>query len=163
MEQVEHIGFRMRYFNQCMKRLVDQKNRAREEIYGISMADGWILHYLNRHAGKEVFQKNIETDMHIKKSALTQQLNELEARGLIKRSISEHDSRYKCIARTEKALEIHQQIMDEIEEHEQLIRKDIDEKELAVFSRVLDQMIQNISGETEPVRRPEWMCKNDSV
>lgn len=153
MDHTDHIGFRMRYFNQCMKRLVEKKNRAREETYGMSMTDGWILRYLNEHDGEEVLQKNIETDLHIKKSALTQQLNEMEAYGLIRRSISEHDSRYKCISRTEKAMEIHQQIMDEIEEHERLMRKGIDEKDLAVFSQVLDQMIQNISGEPEPVRK----------
>ena len=112
MDHTDHIGFRMRYFNQCMKRLVEKKNRAREETYGMSMTDGWILRYLNEHDGEEVLQKNIETDLHIKKSALTQQLNEMEAHGLIRRSISEHDSRYKCISRTEKAMEIQQQIMD---------------------------------------------------
>lgn len=163
MDKTEHFGYRMRYFNQCMKRRIDQKNRAREETYGISMTDGWILRYLNEHDGQEVLQKNIETDLHIKKSALTQQLNEMEARGLIRRSISEHDSRYKCISRTGKAIEIHQQIMEEIEEHEQLMKKGIDEKDLEVFSRVLDQMIKNISGEPETVHRPEWMCKNDSL
>lgn len=163
MDKTEHFGYRMRYFNQCMKRRIDQKNRAREETYGISMTDGWILRYLNEHDGQEVLQKNIETDLHIKKSALTQQLNEMEARGLIRRSISEHDSRYKCISRTEKAIEIHQQIMEEIEEHERLMKKGIDEKDLEVFSRVLDQMIKNISGEPETVHRPEWMCKNDSL
>ena len=149
MEKSDHIGYRMRYFNQCMKRLVDQKNREREENYGMSMTDGWILRYLHEHEGEEVFQKNIETDLHIKKSALTQQLNEMEAHGLIRRSISKHDSRYKCISRTEKAMEIHQQIMDEIEEHEKLMRKGIDEEDLEVFSRVLDHMIQNISEEPE--------------
>lgn len=149
MDKTDHIGYRMRYFNRCMKRLIDQKNRAREETYGMSMTDGWILRYLHEHEGEEVFQKNIETDLHIKKSALTQQLNEMEAHGLIRRSISKHDSRYKCISRTDKALEIHQQIMDEIEEHEKLMRKGIDEEDLAVFSRVLDHMIQNISEEPE--------------
>ena len=149
MDQTDHIGYRMRYFNRCMQRLVDQKNRAREETYGMSMTDGWILRYLHEHEGEEVLQKNIETDLHIRKSALTQQLNEMEAHGLIRRSISKHDSRYKCISRTDKALEIHQQIMDEIEEHEKLMRKGIDEEDLAVFSRVLDHMIQNISEEPE--------------
>ena len=149
MDKTDHIGYRMRYFNRCMKRLIDQKNRAREETYGMSMTDGWILRYLHEHEGEEVFQKNIEIDLHIKKSALTQQLNEMEAHGLIRRSISKHDSRYKCISRTDKALEIHQQIMDEIEEHEKLMRKGIDEEDLAVFSRVLDHMIQNISEEPE--------------
>ena len=149
MDKTDHIGYRMRYFNRCMKRLVDQKNRERAENYGMSMTDGWILRYLHEHEGEEVFQKNTETDLHIKKSALTQQLNEMEAHGLIRRSISKHDSRYKCISRTDKALEIHQQIMDEIEEHEKLMRKGIDEEDLAVFSRVLDHMIQNISEEPE--------------
>ncbi|MDD7643528.1 MAG: MarR family transcriptional regulator [bacterium] len=153
MDHTEHIGYRMRYFNQCMKRLIDQKKRVREATYGMSMTDSWILRYLDEHEGQEVLQKNIETDLHIKKSALTQHLNEMESNGLIRRSISEHDSRYKCISRTEKAIEIHQQIMDEIEEHERLMRKGIDEKDLAVFSRVLDQMIENISGEPKPVHK----------
>lgn len=139
----------MRYFDRCLKRLIEQKNRVRQETYGMSMTDGWILRYLDEHAGQEVLQKNIETDLHIKKSALTQQLNEMEAKGLIRRSISQHDSRYKCISRTEKAMEIHQQVMEEIEEHERLMRKGIEEKDLEVFSRVLDQMIENISGEAE--------------
>lgn len=163
MQKTDQIGCRMHYFDQCMKRLIEQKKRVREENYGISMTDSWILRYLDEHDGEEVLQKNIETDLHIKKSALTQQLNEMEAHGLIRRSISEHDSRYKCISRTEKSMEIHRQIMEEIEEHERLMKKGIDEKDLEVFSKVLDQMIQNISGEPEPVRRPEWMCKNDSL
>jgi len=146
-----------------MKRLVDQSNRNREQTYGMSMTDGWILHYLDEHEGEEVLQKNIETDLHIKKSALTQQLNEMEAKGLIRRSISEHDSRYKCISHTQKAMEIHEQIKEEIECHERLMTKGIDDRDLAVFSRVLDQMIQNISGEPQTVHRPEWMCKNDSL
>lgn len=146
MNKTDHIGYRMRYFDRCLKRLIEQKNRARQETYGMSMTDGWILRYLDEHAGEEVLQKNIETDLHIKKSALTQQLNEMEANGLIRRSISQHDSRYKCISRTEKALEIHQQVMDEIEEHEKLMRKGIAEKDLEIFSRVLDQMIENLSG-----------------
>lgn len=163
MDRTDHIGYRMRYFNRCMKRLVDQSNRNREQTYGMSMTDGWILHYLDEHEGEEVLQKNIETDLHIKKSALTQQLNEMEAKGLIRRSISEHDSRYKCISRTQKAMEIHEQIKEEIECHERLMTKGIDDRDLAVFSRVLDQMIQNISGEPQTVHRPEWMCKNDSL
>ena len=146
MNKTDHIGYRMRYFDRCLKRLIEQKNRARQETYGMSMTDGWILRYLDEHAGEEVLQKNIETDLHIKKSALTQQLNEMEANGLIRRSISQHDSRYKCISRTEKALEIHQQVMDEIEEHEKLMRKGIAEKDLEIFSRELDQMIENLSG-----------------
>lgn len=153
----------MRYFNQCMKRRIEQKSREREENYGISMMDGWILRYLDEHSDEEVWQKNIETDLHIKKSALTQQLNELEAKGLIRRSISEHDSRYKCISRTERALEIHQHIMEEIEEHERLIKTGIDERDMEIFSRVLDQMIKNVSGEPKEVRRPDWMCKNDRI
>ena len=127
------------------------------------MMDVWILRYLDEHSGEEVWQKNIETDLHIKKSALTQQLNELEAKGLIRRSISEHDSRYKCISRTGRALEIFQDIMEEVEEHEQLIKTGIDERDMEVFSRVLDQMIKNVSGEQKKVRRPDWMCKNDRI
>ena len=163
MERGDYIGYQMRYFNQCMKQRINQKRREREENYGISMMDGWILRYLDEHSDEEVWQKNIETDLHIKKSALTQQLNELEAKGLIRRSISEHDSRYKCISRTERALEIFQDIMEEIEEHEQLIKTGIDERDLEVFSRVLDQMIKNVSGELKEVRRPDWMCKNDCI
>lgn len=157
MDKTEHIGHRMRYFNRCMKRLIDRKNNEREQTYGMSMTDGWILRYLDEHDGQEVFQKNIETDLHIKKSALTQQLNEMEAHGLIRRSISSHDSRYKCISRTEKALEIHQQIMEEIAEHERLIKKGISDEDLAVFSRVLDQMIANISEDEKPPHQPEWL------
>ncbi len=158
MDKTKHIGYRMRYFDRCMKQLIDRKNNERQQNYGMSMTDGWILRYLYEHDGQEVFQKNIETDLHIKKSALTQQLNDMEARGLIRRRISSHDSRYKCISRTEKAMEIHQEIMNEMEEHERMIKKGISEEDLAVFSRVLDQMIANISGDEKQTRRPEWLC-----
>lgn len=163
MDKTDYIGYRLRYFNQCMKRLVAKTHHERETLFDISMVDGWILRYLDEHAGQEVLQKQIETDLHIKKSALTQQLNDMEARGLIRRSISAHDSRYRCIARTEKALDIHRQIMREIEEHEQQVKRGIDPQELAVFSRVLDQMIENISDEAKPVRRPEWECRDDRI
>ncbi len=157
-DKSQHIGNRMRYFNHCIRQLISSASKEREEAYGMSMMDGWILRYLAEHEDREVFQKNIEMDLHIKKSALTQELNEMESKGLIRRSISPHDSRYKCIARTQKALEIHQQIMDEMAEHERLIKKGISPEDLAVFSRVLDTMISNVSTKQPPVRSPEWLC-----
>ena len=45
-----------------------------------------------------------------------------------------------------------------MEEHERMIKKGISEEDLAVFSRVLDQMIANISGDEKQTRRPEWLC-----
>ena len=51
LEKAEHIGFRMRYFNQCMNRLVEKKKKKKEETNRMSKTDGRILRYLNAHEG----------------------------------------------------------------------------------------------------------------
>jgi len=93
---------------------------------------------------KPIYQKDIEQYLRIRRSSATQMLNVLERNGYIVRVIPKHDARLKEIQITDSTL----LLIDVLEAHmnktECMLRKNIDESDLSVFFKVLDQLKENI-------------------
>lgn len=93
---------------------------------------------------KPIYQKDIEQYLRIRRSSATQMLNVLERNGYIVRVIAKHDARLKEIQITDSTL----LLIDVLEAHmnntECMLRKNIDESDLSVFFKVLDQLKENI-------------------
>ena len=146
------------YVSRSVKKNVEQRRCRREEGTGLPAGVGWTLHYLMEHENEEVFQKNIETDLHIGKSSLTQMLNVLEQQGMIVREISRKDSRYKSIHITDKAREFHKGIRNDINEVEEQLIKGISQEELKLFSDILERMQENMNEIMDKDNKcPDWM------
>jgi len=112
---------------------------------------------------KPIYQKDIEQYLRIRRSSATQMLNVLERNGYIVRVIAKHDARLKEIQITDSTLLLTKHdarlkeiqitdstllLIDVLEAHmnktECMLRKNIDESDLSVFFKVLDQLKENI-------------------
>ncbi len=91
-----------------------------------------------------IYQKDIEQYLRIRRSSVTQMLNVLERNGLIVRVVAQHDARLKEIQITDATLSL----IDAMEAHmnkiESMLRQNIDESDLSVFFKVLEQLKENI-------------------
>lgn len=146
-EETPHLGLEIRR----VERLMTKQRKycaAHENADRLTGMHGYLIHYLYDHRETDVFQRDLERQFSISRSAVTVTLQLMEKNGLITRESVAQDARLKRIRLTEKALELHLQIEAEIAQFEAELTKDISAEDQAAFLRVTRQMRKNLGGET---------------
>ena len=108
---------------------------------------GWMIGYLFDHQDEEIYQKDLERKFQMAPSTMTMVLQSMQAVGYIERVPVEHDARLKRIALTEAGVAFHQKAVENLHLIEERMVKDIPPEDMAIFHRVYDQMIANLSQE----------------
>lgn len=111
-----------------------------------------IMEYLLDHIDKEVYQRDLEDVLNLKRATVSGVLQTMEKNQLIERVIDSKDSRTKKIILHEKTKDIFVQNKQKLDEIEKIITKDITNKDLELFARVIDRMIENIKTNALPKR-----------
>lgn len=125
-------------------------NKLRRKIDAFSSrkafsgSQGRVLHFLLAQSG-DVFQKDIEEEYSLRPPTATVLLKKMEQNGLIRREAAENDGRFKKIIISEKAMQYKDVVMADILNLEEELTKDIPKKDLEVFFRVIEKMLDNIS------------------
>lgn len=145
-ESDEHLG---RYINQLSRDIRTAANlslcRQSIDITGEQCRlMGYITHRIL--AGEEVFQREIEREFGIRRSSATSILSRIEKDGYITRVSDNSDGRLKKILLTEKGMQLHCILEENILAVEQTISKGMTEKEREEFMRLIKTAIENLSG-----------------
>lgn len=112
----------------------------------LSGTQGKTLHFiLARGQECDVFQKDIEEEYSLRPPTATKLLKDMEKNGLIYREAVPYDARLKRIVATKKAMQYQELIHQSLEETEDRLISGISPQDLAVFFRVINQMIRNMS------------------
>ncbi len=113
-----------------------------------------VLHYiLFQSLERDIYQKDVEKEFHIRRSTATGILQILEKNGFITRKPVKQDARLKKLEPTEKAKGVRKHILGNIRYIEELLARGIPEEKLSVCREVLEQMSANLSGDEK--RREE--------
>jgi len=110
-----------------------------------TMLHGRIIKYLCEQEDQDVFQRDIETLLAIRRSTATTILKCMEKNGLITRTGVSGDARLKKLCLTDKARGLHAQITDELESTEALARCGLSTQELDCFFNVLEKVRHNFA------------------
>lgn len=94
---------------------------------------------------EDIFQKDIEEEYSIRPSTATQLLKQMEQNGLIVREPVDYDNRLKKIVVTEKALQYQDQVVADLTELEKRLIQGIPERDLEIFLKVIEKMMDNLS------------------
>lgn len=137
------IGFKIRQLSNAVKRNGEQQNQQFENR-NVSMMQRWIIGHLAHNNDRDIFQKDLEAELMIGKSTLTEILHVMEKNDLVIRKPCEVDARCKKLVLTAKAESIHVEIEQGIEEFEKKLRKNITDDELEQFFSVIDHMLENV-------------------
>lgn len=113
------------------------------ELTGVrGMVLGHIAHCNER--GEPVYQRDLETRFHIRRSSVTVLLQAMEQDGYIERHAVAKDARLKSLTATEKGLACFDDLQACIRHFEQELRQGIPPEELdavyAVIARLLDNL-----------------------
>ncbi|MEG0857762.1 MAG: MarR family transcriptional regulator [Terrisporobacter sp.] len=93
---------------------------------------------------KDIFQKDLEKGLDLKRSSISLMLNNMEKSNLIQRVPVSQDARLKKIELTDKSHKLYEKISKAIDVVENRLSKDINEDELKIFYNVLNKIRNNL-------------------
>ncbi len=104
-----------------------------------------ILKYMIEHQNEDVYQKDLENVLNLRRATVSGVLQTMEKNNLIKREIYENDVRVKKIILNEKTKSIFLKNKQKIDEIEKNIIKNISKKDLDKFTQIIDKLITNLN------------------
>lgn len=104
-----------------------------------------ILKYMIEHQNEDVYQKDLENVLNLRRATVSGVLQTMEKNNLIKREIYENDVRVKKIILNEKTKNIFLKNKQKIDEIEKNIIKNISKKDLDKFTQIIDKLIINLN------------------
>ena len=134
----------LRRVNQGIRRFIDALPKPEH----ISGAAGWILACLADHEQEEMYQRDLEKQLGICRSAISKSVAVLEKEGLLERTRVLSDDRLKKLVLTAQGRQITQQIRSDTQVLEQRLTKGFSPDELEQLRQFLQRMQQNLSDET---------------
>lgn len=139
------VGRRIKIINNLMKRSMDKFFCQRPDR--ATLMHTWILGFLqNRQdAGKDTFQKDIETEFSINRSTTSEMLKLMCKNGMISRVPVDYDARLKKIVLTEKSLKFNQELSRKMNELDKILIKGLSESEVETFLKLCDKLIDNLN------------------
>ncbi len=115
----------------------------------ISPVQMQIIDFLLKNQDKDIYQKDLETLLNVRKSTISGIVNTMVKNNILKRINSDEDRRNKKIVFTEEAMLKHKEIKAYFKSMGKNITKNIPKEKLDIFFEVIDKMRENIIIESE--------------
>ena len=97
-----HMGHRIRKLDNMLKRNM-QLALSGQGVDEVTAMNGFIILYLHRHVDQTIYQRDIEKEFRIGRSAVTNILTRMEENGFIHRETDGSDARLKRLTLTGKS------------------------------------------------------------
>lgn len=141
MDEKIYIGKKINILAKRIHRKIDKEVSQ----YGMTAVQGRILGFIfHRSDKKDIFQKDIEEELDIRRSSVTSVLQLMEKNGYITRVSVSEDARLKKIVITERGLEIQRKVYDSIVNIEESIRNELSDDEMKTLINLIDRLTQKI-------------------
>lgn len=142
-EGVPHVGRLIYMLSHQLKR---QNLMPGSSTYGLTVTQRQVLRFiLMESIHRDVYQKDIEKEFHVRRSTATGMLQLMEKNGFIYRQNVKQDARLKKIVPTKKAEEIRVEILENISQMEKKLSNGISDEDFRQCIQVLKQMLYNLS------------------
>ncbi|MFW2487480.1 MarR family winged helix-turn-helix transcriptional regulator [Clostridium chromiireducens] len=142
MDNEVSIGKKINILAKRIHRAIDKEASQ----YGVTSVQGRILAFISHESKvREIYQKDIEEDLDIRRSSVTSVLQLMEKNGFIKRVSVSEDARLKKIVITEKGIEIHNHVHNFIQGFEKSLRDELSEAEMNIFVSLIDRLSKKIA------------------
>lgn len=104
-----------------------------------------IMDYILNHQSEDIYQKDLESILNLRRATVSGVLQTMEKHGLVKRVVCEKDIRCKKIILNEEAKELFEAKKNEFYELEKVVKKGLSEEEIRVFCHIIKSMQNNIN------------------
>lgn len=137
-----HIGKKILVLANRIHRRISKESAQ----FGVTGVQGRILGFIYHNSDKkDIFQKDIEEELDIRRSSVTSVLQLMEKNGHIRRVSVSEDARLKKIILTEKGLEIQRNVYASIVKFEQSLRDELTQDEANILVSLIDKLYKKIA------------------
>lgn len=139
----QQVGFLIRDVSHTIRRTIHAaiNKKLGSECQLTHIQNAFLMKIYNSEG--DIYQKDLEEKFRVGASTTTQILQTLEKNGLIERTPSLKDKRYKSIKLTENGLKMHLLVMESVNDIESRIMENILEEDLNTIKRVFNQIKEN--------------------
>jgi len=137
----KRIGLEIRITQSLMTRYIIKHLKKNDKFFSAIQID--IMIYLSK-AEENVYQKDLEKEFNLRKSTISGILKTMEKNEIIEKLETKEDYRSKQIILTQKGKEISREYMIKLMQMEKLMQKGIDEQEVEIFLKVINQIKSNL-------------------
>lgn len=150
MKHKETIGFEIKSLDNLINRKMIAY-AARNGVDELTVMHGWIIGYLYDNPGKDVFQKDIETEFSIARSTVTGILKLMEKKGYIIRESVPQDARLKKLVLTELGIEMNRKTRHSIDSMNEDIASCFTKEETEEFLRLVRKLKESLSEDKDRI------------
>lgn len=141
-----------RYIGREIKTLSNMMKRRLHITTGIHKPEFTHLHrlvirFLYENQKRDIFQRDIEAEFHIRRSTATGLMQRMEKNGYITRESVDYDARLKKIVLTQKSFDINSTIRRELARIEMTLSHGLTDDELKAFFLITDKIKKNLEQE----------------
>lgn len=104
-----------------------------------------IMNYILNHQNEDIYQKDLEEALHLRRATVSGVLQTMEKHELIERVLCDNDVRCKKIILKEKAKKMFDMKRMEFYKMEEVIKKGLSEEEIEIFCHIIESMQNNIN------------------
>jgi len=146
-----HLGLILKKLVKLYKRRVLGFQSLVPGVSDITAEQGWVICFIyDQSQQKDVFQRDVEIELDIRKSSATTLLQRMEKNGFIVREPLPHDARWKKLLLTDKAIDFRNELKDRMTKVEDYAITGIAEDDLAQFLSVVEIIAKNLEHHQEP-------------
>lgn len=118
-----------------------QTTYINNELKDVNLSSGLYPLLINVYKNEDISQEELASKIHVNESTVTRNLNKLEKKGLITKT---PQKRKKIIKVTPKGGEIAQKVLDYDEKWDELIQKNLTQKEFQDFKKLLIKICEEL-------------------
>lgn len=136
------ISFELRSINNQIRRRINALPIMQDnDIKGVY---GHVIGFLNENRHRDIYQKDIEEQLCVRRSSVSSLLNQMETMGLIERRSVDGDGRLKKVVLTQKAIAINDSIIEEFQRLEVRLKDGMSDEEISALFKLLDKVKANV-------------------
>ena len=137
------ITFQIKTVGHLVKREFDN-SATKKHADNLTGTHGWIIGYLYHNKDKNIYQKDLEEKFSIRRATVSGIIKLMEKNGLIEKIGDEADKRLKKLVLTQKAIDIHNSVMEDLKKIEEQLQKGLSQEEIDNFFLVMEKMKKNM-------------------
>lgn len=143
MEEPLKIGYEIKAVSNLLKRKIFEMGTLEKKP--ISEMQMRILDFLYQHQNEDVYQRDLEEALSVRRSSVSRFLAVMEKKGLLLRQPVRQDARLKKLTLTPAAIADHEQGIRQIQRIEEIAARGLSAEELQEFYRIILKIKQNLS------------------
>lgn len=124
--------------------LCDENHCFLRENIPLTPTQMQIIDYILSHPSKDIYQKDLEAVLNLRRATVSGVLQTMEKNHLIERIVDSNDSRVKKIILNPNAMHLFDKHLQKMQEIENIVIKDLSHEEITAFLNVLQKMQTNL-------------------